>query len=59
MTKAYTDEWFKDMSKALRARDRANEMIKRWQAKVTEAEATIDALSIGTTTPTEPAPVQE
>lgn len=48
MTQAYTDEWFKEMGKRIKARDHANEMVTRWLTKVADAEAAIAALAVGT-----------
>jgi hypothetical protein len=52
----FSEEWFMEMAKLIKARDHGLQMIERWQTKVNEAEAAIATLSEGAPVQTEPAP---
>jgi hypothetical protein len=47
VTMTNTPEWFMEMADAMRRREHAVKMIKRWQDTLDETEATIQALAAG------------
>ena len=54
------ETWYQDMAAAIKARDKANAMIERWQTARAEAEAEIETLRISQQQQVnEPAPATE